>query len=99
MVFLNSYHFPDQNFSFLSSVCSLTKKSKESESLIKGAVLSLAECRAACNAKTLSEIDVTKIGFEDMRIIAQIADLAEKYDLKEVREDIIDIVRRKVKTV
>lgn len=96
IVALNTYNFPEQNISFLRSVCYLSKETPETEKLIIGTASSLYVERTGIRIKELSEVEPQRLGVEDIMMITELASLSNKYHCLSLYNTLMSIIRKRI---
>lgn len=93
---MNQLSFPDRAIGFLEESTKIVSSPQDSERMILNTLSSIYTARTGEEFKSIAEIDVTRLDYDDMTQITRLIGIAKSSNNVELAEQLIDIVRKKL---
>ncbi len=98
IVTINQYNFPDRSVNFLSSLVELAQQTNGNalNALIKDTCIQIYEVRTGNRCESLSLIDVSILDYDEMKLVTDLINIANKSGNIPVAKELTSLVSRKI---
>ena len=98
IVTINQYNFPDRSVNFLSSLVELAQQTNGNalNALIKDTCIQIYEVRTGNRCESLSLIDVSILDYDEMKLVTDLINIANRSGNIPVAKELTSLVSRKI---
>ena len=98
IVAINQYNFPERSINFLSSLVELFLQTNGEalDELVKDTCIQIYEIRTGDKCESLSLLDVCCLDYDDMKLITDLLNIANRHGSLAVSKELISLISRKI---